>query len=173
MYTVRCTRRVLEALALPLVDEPQPPSTALGDWYVNFIQTRRHRLAHFVSDRSLLSVVVPVKTLKTVLERHIISLHDLLGALGVDAKVVQAEIVEMGERAVAKTRSQSVLASMSDLALNARAVLEQTPSISFQDLSLELSQIPCGPLPMRIPAQASITLLLGRHAKAAQVSRGA
>ena len=85
MYTVRCTRRVLEALALPLVDEPQPPSTALGDWYVNFIQTRRHRLAHFVSDRSLLSVVVPVKTLKTVLERHIISRHHLLGALGVDA----------------------------------------------------------------------------------------
>ena len=71
MYTARCTRKVLQALHLPATTQDRPPSTALGDWYVNFIHTRNHRLVHFLSDRALLSVIVPVKTLKTSLDRHI------------------------------------------------------------------------------------------------------
>ena len=130
MYTARCTLKVLEALHLPVVAQDQPPSTALGDWYVNFINMRTHRLVHFVSDRSLLSVVVPVKTLKTALDRHIVSLHDLLEDLGVPPAIIQAELVEMSERAVAKTNSRSVLASMRDLALNTRWILEKSPHAS-------------------------------------------
>jgi hypothetical protein len=173
MYTARCTSRVLEALGLPAVDSAQSPSTALGDWHVDFIHTRMHRLVHFVSDRSLLSVVVPVKTLKTALDRHVLSLRELLGALGVKPAMIQAETGEMEQRAVASTRSQSVLASMGDLAIHARCILEQTPSINYVELSLELAQVPCGPLGMRVPAEASIGLLLARHSSPAQGERGA
>src|SRR3970040_2049503 len=116
MSTARCTRKVLQAMHLPAAAQDQPPSTALGDWYVNFINMRNHRLVHFVSDRSLLSVVVSVRTLKTALDRHIASLHDLLEALGVSPAIIKAELDEMRERAVAKTQSPSVLASMRDLA---------------------------------------------------------
>jgi len=167
MYTARCTGRVLQALHLPATPQEQPPSTALGDWYVNFIHTRNHRMVHFLSDRSLLSVVVPVKTLKTALDRHIASLRDLLENLGVNPAVVQAEIDEMRERAIAKTRSRSVLASMRDLALNARWILDQTPRISPLQLSRELSQVPCGPLAMALPAEEAIALLLKRHSSPA------
>jgi hypothetical protein len=139
IYIARCTRKVLEALDLPALKSAHAPSTALGDWYVNFIHTRRHRLVHFVSDRSLLSVVVPVKPLKTALDRHLLSLRDLLGALGANPEIIQAELREMEQRAVAKTRSQSVLASMRDVALNARSSLERSPNISSAELSLELS----------------------------------
>ncbi len=173
MYTARCTRKVLQALHQPAAGQDRPPSTALGDWYVNFIHTRNHRLVHFVSDRSLLSVVVPVKTLKTALDRHIGSLHELLDDLGVNAAVIQAEMAEMGERAVATTRSRSVLASMRDLALNARWILEQTPRIGCLELSRDLSQVPCGPLAMALPAEAAIGLLLKRHSSPAEGVRGA
>jgi len=173
MYTARCTRKVLEALHLAAVEMDQGPSTALGDWYVNFIHTRKHRLVHFVSDRSLLSVVVPVKTLKTALDRHVLSLRDLLGALGVKPTVIQAEMVEMEQRAVAKTSSRSVLASMRDLALNARWILERTPGISPAEVSLELSEIPCGPLGMRVPAEAAMALLLEHHSGRSDGLRGA
>jgi hypothetical protein len=173
MYTARCTSKVLQALHLPASKQDQPASTALGDWYVNFIHTRNHRMVHFVSDRSLLSVVVPVKTLKTVLDRHITSLRDLLEDLGVNPAIVQAEIHEMRQRHVAKTRSRSVLASMRDLALTARWILERTPGISSLELTRELSQVPCGPLEMAFPAEAAIGLLLELHARPAGGERGA
>jgi hypothetical protein len=168
MYTARCTRKVLEALHLPAVDNDQIPSTALGDWYVNFIHTRKHRLVHFVSDRSLLSVIVPVKTLKTALDRHVTSLNDLLATLGVNTTLIRRELSEMAEREVAKTRSRSVLASMRDLSLNARWILEQTPDITPSELSIELSQVPCGPLEIPIPAEATIALIKERHSGTAE-----
>ena len=158
---------------LPAAAQDQPPSTALGDWYVNFINMRNHQLVHFVSDRSLLSVVVPVKTLKTALDRHIASLHDLLEDLGVPRPIIQAELDEMRERAVAKTQSRSVLASMRDLALNARWILAEAPRASPLEISRELAQVPCGPLAMAFPAEAAIGLLLKRHPNPTEDVRGA
>ena len=173
MYTARCTRKVLQAMHLPAAAQDQPPSTALGDWYVNFINLRNRRLVHFVPDRSLLSVVVPVRTLKTALDRHIASLHDLLEDLRVPPAIIQAELDEMRERAVAKTESRSVLASMRDLALNARWILARTPGASLLEISHELSEIPCGPLAMAFPGEAAIGLLLQHHSNPSENVRGA
>jgi len=158
---------------LPSAAQDQPPSTALGDWYVNFINMRNQRLVHFVSDRSLLSVIVPVKTLKTVLDRHIVSLRDLLQDLGVHPAIIQAELDEMKQRTVAKTVSRSVLASMRDLALNTRWILARTPGASPLEISHELAQVPCGPLAMAFPGEAAIGLLLERHSNQSETVRGA
>ena len=173
MYTARCTRKVLQAMHLPAAAQDQPPSTALGDWYVNFINLRNHRLVHFVSDRSLLSVLVPVRTLKTALDRHIPSLHDLLEDLGVPPAIIQAELDQMRERVVAPTQSRSVLASMRDLAQHARWLLGRTPGVSPHQISLELAEVPCGPLAMAFPAEVAIGLLLKRHSNPTEGVRGA
>jgi hypothetical protein len=140
---------------------------------VNFIQTRRHRLVHFVSDRSLLSVVIPVRPLKTALDRHIDALHELLGELAVDSAAIRAELAEMDTRRVSKTRSQSVLASMRDLALNARSAIDQSPDVTCLELSRELSQIPCRPLLMALPADMARSLILERHNHAGRTGRSA
>ncbi len=173
MYTARCTREVLQALHLPAAAQGQPPSTALGDWYVNFINMRSHRLVHFVSDRSLLSVVVPVKTLKTALDRHLVSLHDLLEELGVHPAIIQAELGEMRVRAVAKTNSLSVLAAMADLALSARSILAKSPRASPPDVSRQLAHVPCGALAMALPAEVATALLRKRHSNPANGAQGA
>ena len=173
MYTARCTRKVLQAMHLPAATQDQPPSTALGDWYVNFINMRNHRLVHFLSDRSLLSVLVPVRTLKTALDRHIPSLHDLLEDLGFPPAIIQAELDEMRQRAVAKAQSRSVLASMRDLALSARWAFAKAPSASPLEISYELAQVPCGPLAMAFPAEVAIGLLLKRHSNPTEGVRGA
>jgi hypothetical protein len=120
-----------------------------------------------VSDRSLLSVVVPVKTLKTALDRHIGALHDILHDLGVPPAIVQAELEEMRQRAVAKTQSRSVLASMRDLALNVRWILAEAPGATPLEISRELAEVPCGPLALVFPAAAAIALLLERHSNTA------
>ena len=173
MYTARCTRKVLQAMHMPAAVQEEPPSTALGDWYVNFINMRNHRLVHFVSDRSLLSVLVRVRTLKTALDRHIASLHDLLEELGVPPAIIQAELDEMRQRAVAKTQSRSVLASMRDLALSARWILAKAPRASPLEISHELARVPCGPLAMAFPAEVAIGLLLKRHSNPTADLRGA
>ena len=173
MYTARCTRKVLRAMRLPPAAEDQPASTALGDWYVNFLNVRNIRLVHFVSDRSLLSVVVPLKTLKTVLDRHLAALHDLLQDLGVSPSIIEAELDEMSNRAVAKTRSHSVLASMRDLALTAQWELDKNPQATSLEVSRELAAVPCGPLAMAFPQEIAIPLLLARHSGRARNVRGA
>jgi len=173
MYTARCPPKVLEALHLHPTAQEQPPSTALGDWYVDFIHTRDHRLVHFVSDRSLLSVVVPVRTLKTALNRHLASLHDLLEQFGVHPAIIQAELDEMGERVVGKTRSQSVLASMRALAINARSILAKATRASPLEISYRLAEVPCGELAMALPSELAIRLLQKRHSNPAERGRGA
>jgi hypothetical protein len=173
MYTARCTAEVLQALHLPAAAPDQPPSTALGDWYVDFINMRDHRLVHFVSDRSLLSVVVPVKTLKTALDRHIASLRDILGDLAVPPAIIQAELDEMRERAVGKTQSSSVLASMRDLATNIRRILTEAPRASPLEVSRELARTSLGPSPIALPTDVAIGLLLKRHPNTARDVRGA
>ena len=173
MYTARCTPTVLQALHLPDAAQGQPPSTALGDWYVDFINLRDHRLVLFVSDRSLLPVVVPVKTLKTALDRHIASLHDLLQDLGVPPPIIRAELDEMEERRVAKTQSRSVLASMGDLALKVRWILAEAPGATPPEISNDLARIQSGPPAMTYPAEVAIGLLLKRHSNPTGIPRGA
>ena len=80
MYTVRCTRKLLRRMGTDISHEELVPSTALGDWYANQLNVGSIRLVHFMSDRSLLSVILPFKTIKTVTERHLVALRDLLEA---------------------------------------------------------------------------------------------
>lgn len=173
MYTARCTPKVLEALHLPGEAQDQPPSTALGDWYVDFIHTRNHRLVLFVSDRSFLSVVLPVRTLKTALDRHLASLHDVLEELGVPPAIIQSELDEMSERAVAKTQGNGVLTSMRDLSQEARRILAQAPRASPLEVSSQLARVPCKPLAIALPGEAAMALLLERHSNPAGRLRGA
>jgi hypothetical protein len=79
----------------------------------------------------------------------------------------------MQQRAVAKTQSKNVLASMRDLALNARWILERSPGISPAEPSLELAQVPCEPLGMRFPARAAMALLAQLHSATSEGVRGA
>ncbi len=166
-------QRSLKPYICPRWRRNQPPSTALGDWYVDFIHTRNHRLVHFVSDRSFLSVVVPVRTLKTALDRHLASLCDLLEKLDVPPTIIQSEMDEMRQRAVARTQSPSVLALAGDIGLRARGILEQEPRASPLELSLQLGRASIGPPATAPPAEAAIALLLKRHSIAREGLRGA
>ena len=61
MVVVRGTQKMLRRVSRESLDEPARSSTVLGDWYANLLFTRRARLVLLVSDRSLLSVLFPVR----------------------------------------------------------------------------------------------------------------
>ncbi|MDP9199123.1 MAG: hypothetical protein M3O07_07915 [Pseudomonadota bacterium] len=53
MMTLRCTRKLLEALRAPAAAEPAPTSTVLGDWYANLYEARPGRVVLCLNERSL------------------------------------------------------------------------------------------------------------------------
>ena len=163
MYTVRCTRKLLRRMGRGIDHEEHVPSTALGDWYANLLNVGNLRLVHFMSDRSLLSVVVPFKTIKTVVQRHLLAFNDLLETLDIDPWIIAAELSEMQGHSIGKTQSRSVLGSMRDLALNAWWLIERDPQASMLEIAYQLSGVLCGPLGMAYPREVAKALLLERY----------
>ena len=60
MITLRCTHKLRKHLEISPVAQTVPPTAALGDWYANLIPTVAGDLIIFVSEKSLLTVALPV-----------------------------------------------------------------------------------------------------------------
>jgi len=163
MYTIRCTRKLLRALKLPLTADEERTTTALGDWYANLIYFGKLRLVHFLSDRSLLSVIIPLKPGRTAFDRHRLALAQLLGGLQILPAIIEAELAEMAAYSVAPTASRSVLGSMRTLSLDTKWIIQSRPEATFDQISLELAGVPCLTLPTHFPDKTAKELLEQRH----------
>ncbi len=170
MYVLRCTKKLLRRLGSPQSQDDTAPTTALGDWYANLFNVGHSRMVHLVSDRSLLSVLVPARNIRDLAPRHTDALAELLWHIGIQPQLIEAEAAELNQWTIGPTRSRSVLASMRDLAINARWRVHVQPGYRPIDLALELAGVPCGPLQMRYPAEVAVSLLTNRYAEPAQSS---
>jgi len=163
MYTLRCTAALLHRLQAPTPtgsgSEPAP-TTALGDWYANRLNIGRHRLVLCTNERSLLSVVVPAKDLPQLPARLITSLGRLFLRIGVPPALAWAELQAMQEVRFGPTRSRSILGSMNDFVIQVDAEFSRDVEIVYLDgVDLRLSEVPCGPLKYRNPAEVALELI--------------
>ena len=78
MVVIRGTLKVLKKVDDCDFDVAAESTTALGDWYANLLSIRRARLVLLVSDRSLLSVLVPARDWGNFTQRLRLALSDLL-----------------------------------------------------------------------------------------------
>lgn len=154
MLTFRCTQRVLQRLYMETIANAAMSTTRLGDWYMNLLLTRRHRLLFFVSEPTLLSVLIPVAELSTLIPRFRKGLTDILQGLGIPSRAIEAETSEKEIVVIGTTISRSVLGSMNDLIFQAKWELKTKPQQTLLDLGLKLSQVPCKPLGYRSPQEA-------------------
>ena len=116
MLALRCTAKLLKRLKLdkePLED-PGPSTTALGDWYANVIYMGRQPMVLAVSERSLLSLLMPARDLDQLPGRLIRTLLEKLKRMGVPETTIRQEVSKMDPVIYAKTASRSVLGSMND-----------------------------------------------------------
>ena len=162
MVLIRGTLKVLKKVDDRDFDVTAESSTALGDWYANLLSIRRARLVLLVSDRSLLSVLVPARDWSNVIRRFREALSELLSLLGVSKTHLAAELREMEQVRFARTASRSVLGSMIDLAYQTRWMLGARPGMTLGDVALELSRVPCGPIAMQYPRDVATARLAGR-----------
>ena len=78
---IRCTQKLLRRLSLAA--SIAGPTTRLGDWYANILFARPEQLILCVSERSLLSVVVPARPAAALPMRLARSLGEVLARLDV------------------------------------------------------------------------------------------
>jgi hypothetical protein len=144
MIVVRGTKKFLDRAGPPAADDVTS-SGLLGDWYVN-VWFWRPQVAVFVSGRTLLPVVVPLAPAASVVERLPGSFKEIARRIGVNGLALAAELQSMDEWVLAKTASRSILGVMNEFSHLADNYRWRQDPVDLVDLSLWLSQVPCGPL---------------------------
>ena len=161
MFTLRCTRKLLNRLPEATAEPPQP-TTILGDWYANILFARPAQLVLCVSERSLLPLVMHARNASALGERLREELARVLTALRVPTGAIDAELEEMQSLVFAPTRNRRVLSSLNDQMWHLELVLRERPALDFTGMALHLAGVPYKPLEYRFPSEVAVKLLAGR-----------
>ena len=124
MYTVRGTKKFLDREGRPVADPP-PSSTVLGDWYANVLFWRP-QVALFVNAATFIPVLMPLAPAAGMVARFPMAMAEVLGALGVDPRIVESESTEMSSVVLAKTASHQVLGVMNEFTFMAEHTMSTT-----------------------------------------------
>jgi hypothetical protein len=147
MVVLRCTQKLLARLkqtdALPVVES----TTRLGDWYGNIPRIDRRRHLLFISKRSRLPVVIPIREGKRLAEVFPDAVCEVLGHVGVAVADIAEERARMSEVAFGRTRNRSLLGTMNDFVFMAQVGSARRPQPETpEELMQFLAQTPILPL---------------------------
>ena len=162
MFRLRCTRKLLQRIKDEPFEGTVLTTTALGNWYANVIPMPFGELLLFVNERSLLTDAIPGEDVRYILPQLRQRVDNLLKQFNVPNRLVIAEIRNMENIQIAKTKSRSVLGSMNDIALNYQIMVEydETDTIrNLGDLEQKLSSMPHKPLDYGFPVDIALKLL--------------
>lgn len=159
MLTLRCSQRLLVRLAVK--PDPKPPvsTTLLGDWFAHLVAGRKGTVL-FVSEKTLLPVVVAAPDVRALLPCFREGLSGVLMALGVAAPAVERELAQMVDVTFAKTNNRRVMGSMNDFVFLVEGSLDADPSLLRA--SLDLARAPCRPIGMDRPEDRTRGVFAGR-----------
>jgi len=164
MFTLRCTRKLLNYLSVDSAGIDILPTTVLGDWYANLLFTKHARLMICVSERSLLPVFVEANGRFSFVERFRQSVRSLLEYVGVEATFVEREIGNMFEFQIGATTNRRVLGSLGELSFLAREVIKLQSGLDLMTLAAEIAETPCSVVSYQSPKSMTLALLRNRSA---------
>ena len=122
MFVLRCTQKLLVRLKqtgdLPAVES----STWLGDWYGNILRIGRRQHLLFISERSRLPVVIPIREAKRLGTVFPDAVCEVLANVGVTAADIAEERSRMSELAFGRTRNRSLLGTLHDFVFMAQSM---------------------------------------------------
>jgi hypothetical protein len=165
MFTLRTTQKLVKRMGGVSQDQPQPPTTALGDWYANLLRLGHRQMILCTSERSLLSVVLAARQVRVALVPELRSVvRQTLRAIGIPTAAIERELAEMESFSVAGTVSRSVLGSMNDFATAIEYRLLREPDTPLSAFAEWLAETACGPLGYDHPSLVAARLLEGKRA---------
>ncbi|MEO7157855.1 MAG: hypothetical protein ABI039_09855 [Vicinamibacterales bacterium] len=147
MVVLRCTQRLLVRLkqvdALPTIES----TTRLGDWYGNTLQLGRRRVMIFISERSRLPILIPIRDANRLPAVFPEAVCEMLEVVGIPAADIAEECLRMSSVSFGRTRSRSLLGTLNDFSFLTGA----SPSLPVKEPSLEeiarfLARTPIMPL---------------------------
>jgi hypothetical protein len=112
-----------------------------------------------MSDRSLLSVLLPARDAAAFPSRLKPALRQLLLRLGLSLEVADSEIAEMNNFVVAPTSNRSVLGCMRDAELALAYTIESGRYATLEELQWFLTEHIHGPTNYRHPGELAFELL--------------
>ncbi len=146
MFTVRGTKKFLDRVGRPVADPPSS-TTVLGDWYANVLFWRP-QAALFVNATTFVPVLMPLAPAAGVVARFPMAMAEVLAALGVDLRFVEAETTEMSSFGLAKTASRQVLGVMNEFTFMAEHAIStgRSDPTDLLGLSVWLANTIVGPI---------------------------
>lgn len=147
MVVLRCTQKLLVRLKQVGDLPPVESTTRLGDWYGNILLIGRRQHLLFISERSRLPVVLPIRELQRLATVFPNAVCERLAIVGVAAPDIADERMRMSELAFGRTRNRNLLGTLNDFAFMAQSAdARRTEPESPEELMRFLSQTPILPL---------------------------
>jgi Domain of unknown function (DUF6933) len=159
MFTLRCTQKLQKRLEINYDESPCLPTTALGDWYANILVLQKRPVVLFVSEKSLLCVLVYARESPTLVPRFRDGVAELLRQLGATNTAIEKEREAMAEVLIGPTRSRSVLGSMNDFVYQVQASADYNSDRTLLDHQLSLAEMPCAPINYSTPGTKALSFL--------------
>lgn len=155
----RCTQRLLAGVKFPVAADPPPPAAALAEWYVNQVPVRfaGRSLVLYTNPATLVSVVVPGRTLHTTLPVFRQRLPALLQRFGLSDEWIGTSLTGLDETVVARTINRRVLGTMNEFAFHIQFAADDHRTFESMDLDAlesELADTPLRMLEYRHPVSA-------------------
>lgn len=142
MVVLRCTQQLL--LRLKQFDDAAGirSTTRLGDWYGNLIRMGNRHVLLFISERSRLPVMIPVRQANRLRAAFPDAVCQMLSAVGVPAAAIESERLQMSEIAVGRTKNRSLLGSLNDFSLMARMHFVTRRNDPLERIARDLAETP-------------------------------
>src|SRR5205823_10759359 len=117
MVVLRCTQRLLLRLKQFDNESSVRSTTRLGDWYGNVLHMGRRHALIFISERSRLPVLIPIREANQLRSTFPEAVCRMIGAIGVPAADVEHERSRMSEIAYDRTKNRSLLGTLNDMSV--------------------------------------------------------
>ena len=145
MLIVRATKKLLGRIGSPNLGGGEQSTTLMGQWYATAVFWKP-QVALFVSEPTLLPVLMPLAPAATLLARFPQQVAAVLTAHGTSQSVIDEELRQMHDRRLAKTANRSVVGIMNEFTFLAEAYSSDTAAPDLLALAMRLATTPCGPL---------------------------
>jgi len=111
------------------------------------------------NETTLLSVVIPFKEVRSFHARFLESLELLFHSIALSSKDTCAELEEMKVVQLTQNTNRKTLGSMNDFVFHVRTALDRNRNATLEQISFDLSGIPCAPLKYGYPREAVLEII--------------
>jgi len=114
MLVLRCTQKLLVRLKQVGDLPPIESTTRLGDWYGNILRIGHRQHLIFISERSRLPVIIPIREAKRLVTVFPDAVCERLATVVVAAAGIAEERLRMSDLAFGRTRNRILLGTLND-----------------------------------------------------------